>query len=108
MENGGAGAVSGGGRSRSPLATDGAVSPSGAALVLQQMPQRRESFLYRDIEPELSPKSMSRNSSLASDGYVQPLIFSRTKHLIDSTSYQIHLLHRRGPILVNNEHFNAS
>jgi hypothetical protein len=45
---------------------DGAVSPSGAALVLQNMPQRRESFLYR--EEDMSPKSMSRNSSLASEG----------------------------------------
>ena len=62
------GAQGGGGRSRSPLAMDGAVSPSGTALVLQNMPQRRESFLYRDIEPDLSPKSMSRNSSLASEG----------------------------------------
>ncbi|EFX68222.1 hypothetical protein DAPPUDRAFT_63312, partial [Daphnia pulex] len=53
--------------SRSPLAgNDGAVSPSGAALVLQNMPQRRESFLYR--EEDMSPKSMSRNSSLASEG----------------------------------------
>lgn len=63
---GGAG-VGGSGRSRSPLAgNDGAVSPSGAALVLQNMPQRRESFLYR--EEDMSPKSMSRNSSLASEG----------------------------------------
>ena len=62
------GAQGGGGRSRSPLAMVGAVSPSGTALVLQNMPQRRESFLYRDIEPDLSPKSMSRNSSLASEG----------------------------------------
>ena len=73
VENGGQpGGASGGGgsgRSRSPLAgNDGAVSPSGAALVLQNMPQRRESFLYR--EEEMSPKSMSRNSSLASEGWV--------------------------------------
>ena len=67
VENGATGA---GGRSRSPLATGGAGSPSGAALVLQNMPQRRESFLYRDIEPDMSPKSMSRNSSLASEGSV--------------------------------------
>ncbi|CAM1328156.1 Uncharacterised protein r2_g3715 [Pycnogonum litorale] len=44
-----------------------ASSPS-SGLVLQNMPQRRESFLYRsDSEFEMSPKSMSRNSSLASD-----------------------------------------
>ena len=60
-----------GGRSRSPLASGGAVSPSGTALILQNMPQRRESFLYREVEGELSPKSMSRNSSLASEGSVQ-------------------------------------
>lgn len=59
----------GSGRSRSPLANDGgAVSPSGTALVLQNMPQRRESFLYRETEADMSPKSMSRNSSLASEG----------------------------------------
>lgn len=70
VENGGqpgAGGIASGGRSRSPLAgNDGAVSPSGTALVLQNMPQRRESFLYR--EEDMSPKSMSRNSSLASEG----------------------------------------
>ena len=50
---------------RSPL--DGASPSSG--LVLQNMPQRRESFLYRsDSEFEMSPKSMSRNSSIASEG----------------------------------------
>ena len=50
--------------SRSPL--DGA-SPS-AGLVLQNLPQRRESFLYRsDSDFELSPKSLSRNSSLTSE-----------------------------------------
>ncbi|CAB3379532.1 Hypothetical predicted protein [Cloeon dipterum] len=49
---------------RSPL--DGA-SPS-AGLVLQNLPQRRESFLYRsDSDFEMSPKSMSRNSSIASE-----------------------------------------
>ncbi|XP_066961753.1 3',5'-cyclic-AMP phosphodiesterase isoform X6 [Macrobrachium rosenbergii] len=50
---------------RSPL--DGS-SPS-AGLVLQNFPQRRESFLYRsDSDFEMSPKSMSRNSSIASEG----------------------------------------
>ncbi|KYB25287.1 cAMP-specific 3',5'-cyclic phosphodiesterase, isoforms N/G-like Protein [Tribolium castaneum] len=50
---------------RSPL--DGAASPS-AGLVLQNLPQRRESFLYRsDSDFEMSPKSMSRNSSIASE-----------------------------------------
>lgn len=62
VENGGAGGGAGG--ARSPL--EGG-SPS-AALVLQAMPQRRESFLYRsDSDFEMSPKSMSRNSSIASE-----------------------------------------
>ncbi|XP_072382501.1 3',5'-cyclic-AMP phosphodiesterase isoform X3 [Diabrotica undecimpunctata] len=52
---------------RSPL--DGAASPS-AGLVLQNLPQRRESFLYRsDSDFEMSPKSMSRNSSIASERF---------------------------------------
>ncbi|XP_047526636.1 cAMP-specific 3',5'-cyclic phosphodiesterase-like isoform X2 [Vanessa atalanta] len=65
VENGGgAGGVAGG--ARSPL--EGG-SPS-AALVLQSMPQRRESFLYRsDSDFEMSPKSMSRNSSIASERF---------------------------------------
>ncbi|XP_070506220.1 3',5'-cyclic-AMP phosphodiesterase-like isoform X1 [Chironomus tepperi] len=50
--------------SRSPL--EGG-SPA-AGLILQNMPQRRESFLYRsDSDFEMSPKSMSRNSSIASE-----------------------------------------
>uniref|UniRef100_A0A2C9KA60 Phosphodiesterase n=1 Tax=Biomphalaria glabrata TaxID=6526 RepID=A0A2C9KA60_BIOGL len=52
------------GQGRSPL--DGG-SPS-SALVLQNLPQRRESFLYRsDSDYELSPKSMSRHSSMQSE-----------------------------------------
>ncbi|KAK7793323.1 hypothetical protein R5R35_003059 [Gryllus longicercus] len=52
---------------RSPL--DGGASPS-AGLVLQNLPQRRESFLYRsDSDFEMSPKSMSRNSSIASERF---------------------------------------
>lgn len=52
---------------RSPL--EGG-SPS-AGLVLQNLPQRRESFLYRsDSDFEMSPKSMSRNSSIASERLV--------------------------------------
>ncbi|XP_048485211.1 cAMP-specific 3',5'-cyclic phosphodiesterase isoform X2 [Plutella xylostella] len=63
VENGGAAGAAG---ARSPL--DGG-SPS-AALVLQAMPQRRESFLYRsDSDFEMSPKSMSRNSSIASERF---------------------------------------
>ncbi|XP_055731389.1 cAMP-specific 3',5'-cyclic phosphodiesterase 4D-like isoform X4 [Salvelinus fontinalis] len=53
---------------RSPL--DPMASP-GSGLVLQANfvhSQRRESFLYRsDSDYDLSPKSMSRNSSIASD-----------------------------------------
>ncbi|KAG5682866.1 hypothetical protein PVAND_012187 [Polypedilum vanderplanki] len=50
---------------RSPL--EGG-SPAAAGLILQNMPQRRESFLYRsDSDFEMSPKSMSRNSSIVSE-----------------------------------------
>ncbi|XP_063361166.1 3',5'-cyclic-AMP phosphodiesterase isoform X6 [Cydia amplana] len=69
VENGAAGGGAGG--ARSPL--EGG-SPS-AALVLQAMPQRRESFLYRsDSDFEMSPKSMSRNSSIASESHGEDLI----------------------------------
>uniref|UniRef100_A0A4W3GX95 3',5'-cyclic-AMP phosphodiesterase n=1 Tax=Callorhinchus milii TaxID=7868 RepID=A0A4W3GX95_CALMI len=69
LENG----ASGG---RSPLDTQ--PSP-GSALVLQttvpSQGQRRESFLYRsDSDYELSPKSMSRNSSIASEMHGDDLI----------------------------------
>ncbi|XP_059062175.1 cAMP-specific 3',5'-cyclic phosphodiesterase, isoforms N/G isoform X2 [Achroia grisella] len=70
VENGG-GAGGGAGGARSPL--EGG-SPS-TALVLQAMPQRRESFLYRsDSDFEMSPKSMSRNSSIASESHGEDLI----------------------------------
>ena len=42
-------------------------SPSGG-LVLQNLPQRRESFLYRsDSDYDISPKSVSRHSSVQSE-----------------------------------------
>lgn len=64
MENGG-----------SALEGTGAASPN-AGLVLQNLPQRRESFLYRsDSDFEMSPKSMSRNSSIASERYFVYLFF---------------------------------
>jgi cAMP-specific phosphodiesterase 4 len=45
---------------------DGA-SP-GVILQPQNMPQRRESFLYKsDSDFDMSPKSTSRNSSIASE-----------------------------------------
>ncbi|XP_033096890.1 cAMP-specific 3',5'-cyclic phosphodiesterase 4C-like [Anneissia japonica] len=45
-----------------------ASSPSSALVLSANFPQRRESFLYRsDSDFDLSPKSMSRNSSIASD-----------------------------------------
>ncbi|CAG9785149.1 unnamed protein product [Diatraea saccharalis] len=70
VENGG-GVGGGAGGARSPL--EGG-SPS-TALVLQAMPQRRESFLYRsDSDFEMSPKSMSRNSSIASESHGEDLI----------------------------------
>ncbi|XP_076307243.1 3',5'-cyclic-AMP phosphodiesterase 4C-like isoform X3 [Tachypleus tridentatus] len=46
-----------------------ATSPS-TGLVVHAIPQRRESFLYRsDSEFEMSPKSMSRHSSLGSESH---------------------------------------
>ncbi|KAL1464244.1 hypothetical protein WDU94_003910 [Cyamophila willieti] len=63
---------------RSPL--DGGASPS-AGLVLQNLPQRRESFLYRsDSDFEMSPKSMSRNSSIVSERLkeAEPLVPDRS------------------------------
>ncbi|KAK0093553.1 hypothetical protein PV326_013285, partial [Microctonus aethiopoides] len=59
--------VENGGSALDGAAGGGAASPS-AGLVLQTLPQRRESFLYRsDSDFEMSPKSMSRNSSIASE-----------------------------------------
>ncbi|XP_041357880.1 cAMP-specific 3',5'-cyclic phosphodiesterase 4C-like [Gigantopelta aegis] len=58
VENGGA-------QGRSPI--DGGSPSSG--LVLQNLPQRRESFLYRsDSDYELSPKNISRHSSMQHGG----------------------------------------
>nr|XP_014342237.1 PREDICTED: cAMP-specific 3',5'-cyclic phosphodiesterase 4D-like [Latimeria chalumnae] len=60
---------------RSPL--DPQTSP-GSALILQaNFPhsQRRESFLYRsDSDYDLSPKTMSRNSSIASELHGEDMI----------------------------------
>lgn len=53
---------------RSPL--DSQTSPSSGLVLQANFPhsQRRESFLYRsDSDFDLSPKTMSRNSSTASD-----------------------------------------
>ncbi|CAH0407692.1 unnamed protein product [Chilo suppressalis] len=44
--------------------TAGSPARDTTALVLQSIPQRRESFLYRS-DFEMSPKSMSSNSSMA-------------------------------------------
>ncbi|XP_034946825.1 cAMP-specific 3',5'-cyclic phosphodiesterase isoform X4 [Chelonus insularis] len=61
--------VENGGSTLDGGAGGGAASPS-AGLVLQTLPQRRESFLYRsDSDFEMSPKSMSRNSSIASERF---------------------------------------
>ncbi|NWU73638.1 PDE4D phosphodiesterase, partial [Pterocles burchelli] len=59
-------------------ALDPQASPGGAGLVLHgPFPhgQRRESFLYRsDSDYDLSPKAMSRNSSIASDLHGEDMI----------------------------------
>ena len=45
-----------------------AASPSSGLVLSANFPQRRESFLYRsDSDFDLSPKSMSRNSSITSE-----------------------------------------
>ncbi|CAI6368225.1 unnamed protein product [Macrosiphum euphorbiae] len=70
---------------RSPL-DGGGTSPS-AGLVLQNLPQRRESFLYRsDSDFEVSPKSMSRNSSIASER------LKETEAILERSTY-VHTLY---------------
>ncbi|XP_019730871.1 cAMP-specific 3',5'-cyclic phosphodiesterase 4D isoform X1 [Hippocampus comes] len=70
---------------RSPLDTQ--TSP-GSGLVLQSnVPhsQRRESFLYRsDSDYDLSPKTMSRNSSAASDLYGEDMIVTPFAQILAS------------------------
>ncbi|CAL8088612.1 unnamed protein product [Orchesella dallaii] len=74
VENGGAG--------RSPLEGGGTPSPG---LVLQAQPPRRESFLYRsDSDFDMSPKSMSRNSSIASEGHGDDLIVTPFAQILAS------------------------
>lgn len=74
---------------RSPL--DPMASP-GSGLILQANfvhSQRRESFLYRsDSDYDLSPKSMSRNSSIASDMWVMMEITALWKELDLSASFR--------------------
>ncbi|XP_065366506.1 3',5'-cyclic-AMP phosphodiesterase isoform X7 [Calliphora vicina] len=73
--------VENGQSARSPL--EGG-SPS-AGLVLQNLPQRRESFLYRsDSDFEMSPKSMSRNSSIASESHGEDLIVTPFAQILAS------------------------
>ncbi|XP_051828290.1 cAMP-specific 3',5'-cyclic phosphodiesterase 4C isoform X1 [Antechinus flavipes] len=60
---------------RSPL--DLQTSPSSGLVIQGNFPhsQRRESFLYRsDSDYDLSPKAMSRNSSIASDLHGEDMI----------------------------------
>ncbi|XP_034563034.1 cAMP-specific 3',5'-cyclic phosphodiesterase 4D-like isoform X2 [Notolabrus celidotus] len=60
---------------RSPL--DSQTSPSSGLVLQANFPhsQRRESFLYRsDSDYDLSPKTMSRNSSTASDLHGEDMI----------------------------------
>ncbi|XP_061831914.1 3',5'-cyclic-AMP phosphodiesterase 4C-like isoform X3 [Nerophis lumbriciformis] len=70
---------------RSPL--DAQTSP-GSGLVLQSnVPhsQRRESFLYRsDSDYDLSPKTMSRNSSTASDLHGEDMIVTPFAQILAS------------------------
>ncbi|KAF6198383.1 hypothetical protein GE061_008131 [Apolygus lucorum] len=84
VENGGGGGGGGSGRA------EGAASPS-AVLLLQNLPQRRESFLYRsDSDFEVSPKSMSRHSSIASERLKEaepPALVERSSLLISTRGW---------------------
>lgn len=79
---------------RSPL--DSQTSP-GSGLVLQaNFPhsQRRESFLYRsDSDFDLSPKTMSRNSSTASDLWVPKDAILISSTLLYGALYAVGLDH---------------
>ncbi|KAK0176418.1 hypothetical protein PV328_000553 [Microctonus aethiopoides] len=76
--------VENGGSALDGAAGGGAASPS-AGLVLQTLPQRRESFLYRsDSDFEMSPKSMSRNSSIASESHGEDLIVTPFAQILAS------------------------
>ncbi|XP_074643588.1 3',5'-cyclic-AMP phosphodiesterase 4C-like isoform X4 [Tubulanus polymorphus] len=67
---------------RSPL--DGA-SPSSGLVLSQNFPQRRESFIYRsDSDFDLSPKSMSRNSSITSELHAEDLIVTPFAQILAS------------------------
>ncbi|XP_077865102.1 3',5'-cyclic-AMP phosphodiesterase 4D-like [Saccoglossus kowalevskii] len=75
VENGGA-------PCRSPL---DAASPSSGLVLSANFSQRRESFLYRsDSDFDLSPKSMSRNSSIASDSHGEDIIVTPFAQILAS------------------------
>ncbi|VDI64419.1 cAMP-specific phosphodiesterase 4 [Mytilus galloprovincialis] len=60
-------------------------SPSSSRLVLQNLPQRRESFLYRsDSDYDLSPKSVSRHSSMQSEIHADDLIVTPFAQILAS------------------------
>uniref|UniRef100_A0A672K7F0 Phosphodiesterase n=1 Tax=Sinocyclocheilus grahami TaxID=75366 RepID=A0A672K7F0_SINGR len=69
----------------------------GSGLILQANfvhSQRRESFLYRsDSDYDLSPKSMSRNSSIASDIHGDDLIVTPFAQVSDTGSSSGELTH---------------
>uniref|UniRef100_A0A8C7RVR0 Phosphodiesterase n=1 Tax=Oncorhynchus mykiss TaxID=8022 RepID=A0A8C7RVR0_ONCMY len=88
---------------RSPL--DPMASP-GSGLILQANfvhSQRRESFLYRsDSDYDLSPKSMSRNSSIASDIHGDDLIvtpFAQVKMTSHTPVKRLKTDHHHSPSL---------
>ncbi|KAM6957662.1 3',5'-cyclic-AMP phosphodiesterase 4C [Aplochiton taeniatus] len=66
---------------RSPM--DSQASPG---LVLHpSFPQRRESFLYRsDSDYDMSPKTMSRNSSINSEGHAEDMIVTPFAQVLSS------------------------
>ncbi|XP_069125970.1 3',5'-cyclic-AMP phosphodiesterase 4C-like isoform X2 [Argopecten irradians] len=94
-------------------------SPSGNRLVLQNLPQRRESFLYRsDSDFDISPKSVSRHSSMQSEIHADDLIVTPFAQILASlrsvrnnyitlTNIQVSRERTRGSAATNNSPHNA-
>ncbi|XP_033196544.1 phosphodiesterase dunce isoform X5 [Bombus vancouverensis nearcticus] len=85
----------GNGSSKADSSATGDNASQNPSLVLQQ-PQRRESFLYRsDSDFDMSPKSMSRNSSIASESHGEEYIvtpFAQILASLRSVRYNLLLL----------------
>uniref|UniRef100_A0A8C1MYS9 Phosphodiesterase n=1 Tax=Cyprinus carpio TaxID=7962 RepID=A0A8C1MYS9_CYPCA len=72
---------------RSPM--DSQASPGLVLHPSFPQSQRRESFLYRsDSDYDMSPKTMSRNSSINSEGHAEDLIVTPFAQYIMSANYE--------------------